>query len=51
MPDSVEDGWMLDTVEDGCMAEIAICIKLCLPSKTPVPVCFTTPTFASLLAW
>ena len=47
----VRDGWMSDTVEDGCMADIAICIRLCLPSKIPVLVCFARKLSASLLVW
>ena len=48
----VWDGWMSETVEDGCMVDIANCMRLCLPFKIPVLVCCPIrPPFASLLVW
>ena len=44
----VWDGWMSDTVEDGCMADIANCMTLFLPFKIPMLVCLPVrPAFAS----
>ena len=48
---TVWDDWMPDTVEDGCLADIAISIRLWFPLRIPLLVCFDRPLFASLLVW